>query len=51
MKQDAVVEFYCLLSGIKDPNTFTNALVAQFCPETVQHLAEAAAKCKDEPGL
>ena len=51
MNQSAVIELYCLLSGIKDPVTSTNALTSQFCPETVQHLADAAEKCKDEPGL
>lgn len=51
MNKDAVVELYCLLSGIKDPDSTTNALTSQFCPETNQHLADAAEKCKDESGL
>ena len=46
-----MAELYCLLSGVRDPESGTSALASQFCPQTAAHLADAAALCKDVPGV
>jgi len=51
MNQSSVLEFYCMLMGIKDPGANVNALSSQLCPRVVDDLTAAAAtdECRNTP--
>ena len=49
MKNESALELYCMLMGVKDPETNVNALSSLMCPHLVSDLKTAEKTCKSVP--